>query len=207
MRERGRGDDGGIFNTHTVVHFITFLQAAQNRDGIFDVRFANVDGLEAALKGSIFLDVLAIFVQGGGADGAKFSAGEGGLQHVGGVNSALRGASADQRVQFVDEQDDLSLGIFNLFENGLKSVFEFAAVFCPSEHRTEIKCDDALVLKTLGHVAGNDTLCEPFDDGGLAYSGFADKHWIVFGAAGKHLDDPTDLFVATNHRIELSPAS
>ena len=109
MRQGGRGHDGRVLDAHAVMHFVAFFQAAQNGDRVFDVRLAHEDDLEAAFERGIFLDVLAILVERGGADGAQFAAGQRRLQHVGGVNRAFGRARAHQGVQFVDEQNDLAL--------------------------------------------------------------------------------------------------
>ena len=61
--------------------------------------------LEAPLQRGVALDVLAVLVQGGRADALELAAGERRLEDVGGVDRALGGAGADQRVQLVDEQD------------------------------------------------------------------------------------------------------
>src|SRR4029077_2906021 len=104
--------------------FVLFFQAAQDCDGVFDGRFGNVDNLEAALESSVFLDVLAVFVGRSGADGAQFAASQRRLQHVRGVNRAFGGSRANEGVQFIDEEDDLSLRVFNLLQNCFKPVFE-----------------------------------------------------------------------------------
>ena len=63
-----------------------------------------------------------------------------------------------------------------------------------------------LVLQTLGHVALDDAAGEALDDGGLADTGLADQDGVVLGASGQHLDDPADLLVAADDRIELALA-
>ena len=65
------------------------------------------DRLEAALERGVFLDVLAVLVERGGADALDFAAGERGLEDVAGVNGAFRAAGADERVQLVNEEDDV----------------------------------------------------------------------------------------------------
>ncbi len=206
MRERGCGDDGRVFDAHAVMHFVFFFQAAQDRDRVFDVGLANEDDLEAAFERCVFFDVLAIFVQRGRADGAQFSASERRLEHVGGIDRAFGCACADQRVQFVDEENDLALRVFDFFQHGFEAVFEFAAIFRAGEHRAKVERDDALVLQSFGHIAGDDALRQAFDDGGLADAGLADEHGIVLRAAREHLDDAADFFVASDDGIELAAA-
>ena len=163
------------------MHFVLFLQSAQDRNRVFDIRLAHEHDLEAAFERRVFLDVLAIFVERGGADGAQLSAGQRRLQHIGGVDCAFGGAGSDQRVQLVDEEDDPALRVLDFLENGLQSVLKFAAIFRPGEHRAQIERYDTLVLQDFGHVAGDNALRQAFDDGCLAHSRLADQHRIILG--------------------------
>ena len=51
-------------------------------------------------------------------------------------------------------------------------------------------------------ITVNDLLGEPFDDGGLADTGFADQHGVVLGATAQHLLHALQLVVAADQRIE-----
>ena len=206
VRKQRGGDDRRIFNAHAVVHFVFLFQAAQDRDGVFDSRLADEDGLESAFERCVFFDVLVIFVQRRGADGAQLPASERGFQHIRGVHRAFGGSGADERVEFVNEKNDLALRFFDFLEDGFESVFEFAAIFRAREHRSQIERDDALVLQGFGHIAGNDALRKSFDDRRLADAGLADEHGIIFRAARKHLDHAADFFIASDDGIELALA-
>ena len=85
-------------------------------------------------------------------------------------------------------------------------VFELTAIFCSGQHGAEIERDHALVLQRFGNVAGNDALGEAFDDGGLADTGLADQHGIIFRAAREDLDHAADFFVASDDGIEFAAA-
>ena len=61
-----------------------------------------------------------------------------------------------------------------------------------------------LVLEPFRHVAADDALGQPFDDGRLADARLADQHRVVLGAPRQHLDDPANLLVAADDRIELA---
>jgi hypothetical protein len=67
-----------------------------------------------------------------------------------------------------------------------------------------VERDHALVLESLGDVAADDALREPFDDRRLSDTGLADQDRVVLRASREHLDDPADLLVAPDHRVELS---
>ena len=139
--------------------------------------------LEAPLERRVLLDVLAVLVERRGADGVQLAAGEHRLEQVGGVHGALRGARAHDRVQLVDEQDDLALGVLDLLEHRLEALLELAAVLGAGDQRAQVERHDALLLEALGHVAAHDALGEALGDGGLAHARLADEHRVVLGAA------------------------
>ena len=167
---------------------------------------AHVDGLEAPLEGGVLLDVLLVLVERRRAHAAQLAAGEHGLEHVRGVHRALGRSRAHDRVQLVDEEDDLALGLGHLLEDGLQPVLELAAVLGARDERAEVEGDDALVLERLGDVALDDALGEALDDRGLADAGLADEHGVVLGAAREDLDDAAHLVVAADHGVELALA-
>ena len=94
----------------------------------------------------------------------------------------------------------------DLLEHGLQPLLELAAVLRAGDERAHVERDDALVLQPLGHVAADDALRQPLDDGGLADAGLADEDRVVLGAARQHLDDAADLLVAADDRVELALA-
>ena len=112
--EHRRRDERGVPDLDAVVRLVALLQAAQDRDRVRDRRLPDEDGLEAPLERRVLLDVLAVLVERRRADGAQLAAGELRLQQVRGVDGALRRARADDRVQLVDEEDDLAGRVLDL---------------------------------------------------------------------------------------------
>src|SRR5258706_673222 len=121
MRKRRGGHDGGIFDAHPVMHFVAFFESAENCNRVFDVGLAYKNNLEAAFKGSVLFDVLAIFVERGGANGAQLSTSERGLEHVGGVNGAFGSPGPDQGVKLINEEDNLALRVFNFLQDDFEA--------------------------------------------------------------------------------------
>ena len=115
-------------------------------------------------------------------------------------------AGADDGVELVDEGDDLALGVGDLLEDRLQPLLELAPVLGPGHHRPQVEGDDPLALQALGDVALDDAVGQALDDGRLAHAGLADEHRVVLGPAGQHLDDPADLLVAADDRVELALA-
>jgi hypothetical protein len=115
-------------------------------------------------------------------------------------------AGADHGVQLVDEDDRAAFVGGDVLQHGLEALLELAAVLGTREQRRHVERQHALVLERLGHLAVDDALREPFDDGGLADAGLADEHGIVLAAALEDLDGAADLVVAADDRIELAVA-
>ena len=206
MGKGGGGDQGGILNADAVVDFVAFLEAAEDGDGFLDAGFVDVNGLEPAFEGGVFFDVLAVFIQRGGADAAQFAAGQGRLEHVGGVGGAFRRARADDGVEFVNEKKDAALAGGDFLEEGLEAVLKFAAEFCAGDHGAQVQGDELLVFERFGHVAADNAAGQSFDNGGLAGARLADEDGIVLGAAGKDLHDAADFLVAADDGVNLAGA-
>ena len=77
----------------------------------------------------------------------------------------------DDRVELVDEQDDLALGVLDVLEDGLEPLLELAPELGAGDERAEVERDDPLVLERLGDVAPDDALGEALGDGRLADPG------------------------------------
>jgi len=127
-----------------------------------------------------------------------------GLIMLAGVDRAFRSARADDRVQLVDEGDDLAVAVDDLLEDGLEPVLELAAVLRAGHHRADVERDQALVPQPLGHVTLDDAPGEALGDRGLADPRLADEHRVVLRAARQHLDHSPDLLVAPDDGVELA---
>ncbi len=110
LRKRGGRDHGRVGDAHAVVEFVLLFEPAQDRDRILNRRLFHHHRLEAALQGGVLFHVLAVFVEGGGADQVQFAAREHRLEHVAGVHRALGRPRPDHRVQLVHEQDHPPVG-------------------------------------------------------------------------------------------------
>ena len=149
-----------------------------------DRRLLDLDRLEAALERGVLLEVLAVLVERGGADRLQLTAGEHRLEDRRGVDRAFGRARTDERVQLVDEQDDVAAGA-DLLQHLLQALLEVAAVAGPGHERAEVERVELLGVQRLGHVAVDDVLRQAFDDRGLADAGLTDEHRVVLGAAAE----------------------
>src|SRR5439155_14085363 len=150
----------------------------------------------------VSFDVLAELIEGRGADALQLATGQRRLQDVRRVDRALGRARADERVQRVDEQDDV-VRVPQLFDDLLEALLELAAILRAGDERADVQREDALALQRLGHVALHDAVRETLRDGGLADAGLADERGVVLRPAAEDLDDALDLLLASDDRIEL----
>ena len=112
-----------------------------------DRRLADEDRLEAPLERRVLLDVRAVLVERRRPDGPQLAAREHRLEQVPRGDRALGGAGADDRVELVDEEDDLALARGDLSEDGLEPLLELAAVLRARDERTDVERPHALSLE------------------------------------------------------------
>src|SRR5262245_16531128 len=124
MGEGGCRHESVVLDPHAVVDLVPLLESSKNADRVLNRGFADHDRLESALQGGIFFNVLAVLIHRGRPDTVELSARKRRLEHVAGIHGALRLARADERVKFVDEENDLSLCSTYLFEDRLQAFFE-----------------------------------------------------------------------------------
>ena len=116
------------------------------------------------------------------ANAADFAPRERGLEDVRGVQRALCRPRADERVQLIDEDDDVRV-VRELLHDGLEALFELPAILRAGDDQGDVERKNALVGQEMRHVAVHDFLREPFHDGRLADARLADEDRVVFRAA------------------------
>ncbi|CAG7170935.1 hypothetical protein PICSAR21_03545 [Mycobacterium avium subsp. paratuberculosis] len=203
VRQRRGRDHRRVGDGHPVVRLVAVAQPLEDLDGVLHRRLTHLHRLEPTLQGGVLLDVLAVLVERGGADGLQLAAGQLRLEDAGRVDRALGGTRTDQRVQLVDEQDDVAAGV-DLLEHLLQALLEVTAVARARHQRTQVQGVELLVLQRLGHLAVHDGLRQALDDGRLADAGLADQHRVVLGAPAQHLHHPLDFLLAADDRVQLA---
>ena len=149
-----------------------FLQSAQDGDAAQRVRLVDHDGLEPPLERLVLLEVLLVLVQRGGTDAPQLASGQGRLQDVGRVHRSFALSGTHQRVDLVDEEDDLPVALRHLVDDGLQPFLELAFVFGSGDEGTHVQRIELLVLQVFRHVAPQDAMGQSFDDGRLTRTRF-----------------------------------
>ena len=202
-RQDGGGVQRVVGDADAMVRLVAVAQALEDLFGLLGVGLFDLDLLEAALEGGVALEVLAVLVERGGADGLQLAASQRRLEDGGRVDGAFGGAGPDQVVELVDEQDDVAL-LADLLHDLLEALFELAAVLGAGHQGREVERVDLLGLEQLGHLVAGDALGEAFDHGRLADARLADEHRVVLGAPREDLHDALDLGGAPDAGVELA---
>ena len=201
--QRRGGNQRSVLNLNAVVDLVALLQAAQDRDGVLDGRLVHHDRLETAFQCRVFLDILAVLVEGRRADAVQLTARQHGLEQVARIHRAVGLARADDGVQFIDEEDDLALGLLDLVQDALQALLELAAVFCARDQRAHVQAEHGAVFQVFGHVAAHDTLGKAFGDSRLADAGLTDEHGVVLALTAQDTDDVADLAVTADDGVKF----
>ena len=181
---------------------VAVLHAHQDLDRFLLGRRIDLDRLEAAFERPVLLDVLPVLGRRRRTDAANLTARECRLQDVGGVERAFRRTRTHERMELVDEHDDVRV-LGQLLHDRLEALFELTAILGAGDNQRDVERQDALVGEEVRHVAVDDLLREAFDDGRLANARLANEHRVVLGAAAEHLLHAFELVVAPDQRIEL----
>ena len=124
--------------------FVSWFNVVQDFDGLGGRGGLDEDLLEASFQGTVFLDVLTVFVQGGGTDALQLATCQGRLEHVAGIERAVGVARAYESVDFIDKEDDVAV-VFQLVEDGFDAFLKLAAVFGASHDGANVEHDHSFI--------------------------------------------------------------
>ena len=149
--------------------------------------------------------MLAVFLDGGGADALNLAPRERRLHEVTGVHSPVlaRPAGAHEHVKLVHEHDDVP-GSLDLVDDVLKALLEFTSVFGIREEHAELEGYDALVLEPLRDVPVDDELRESLRDRGLTHARVTHEARVGLAPPDEDAKHPLHLGVAAEHGIQLT---
>ncbi|KEP73430.1 hypothetical protein HR12_10415, partial [Microbacterium sp. SUBG005] len=188
-----------------MVQLITLFQSSQNGDGIFNAWFSDKHLLEATLQRGIFFNVLTILVQRSGADAVKFTTRQRRFQHVPGIHCAV---SFTRAPPMVCSSSINRMTLPSCFARSFSTPFRRSSnsprYFAPGHQRAHIQRQYATAFQPFGHFAINDTLRQPFNDGGFTDARLTNQHRVVFGTTLQYLDSPTNFFVTADYRVKFA---
>ena len=125
------------------------------------------------------------------------------LQQVARIHAALGLSCAHNGVQFIDEQDDLALGLLHLVQHGFQPFLKLAPVLGARDQRAHIQRENGLVLQLFGDVLLHDSLGKSLGNGGFANAGFTDENGVVLRLPGQDTNNIPDFLIPSDHRVHL----
>ena len=107
VRQVNRRLNGIVGDMQLVMGLIPVPEPPENLNGFLLGGFPHLHRLESSLQSRILFNMLAVFIQCGGADALDLTPGQGRLENVGRVQAALRSACSHNGMHFVDKQDNV----------------------------------------------------------------------------------------------------
>ena len=206
LRQRHRLTQHPVGDGHAVELLVVVGDAPQDLQGVLHIGLVDGHRLETALQSGVLFDMLAVLVEGGGADYLDLAPAEGGLKDIGGVHAALGVAGAHDVVHLVDDKDHVA-GLADLLDEALHAAFKLAPELGARHQRRQVKEIDLLIPQLEGHLSGGNALGQTLGNGGFAHARLADEAGIVLLAAVEDLHHPLDLLLAADNGIQLALGS
>ena len=178
--------------------------AAQTKENLLCIlltRLLHHDGLETARECGVLCKMLLVLAERRCTDDLHLAARKSGLQNICRIKRALGSACADERVNLVNEEDDV-LRLNDIVHDILEPLLELAAVLCPRYERRHRQRDDALVLEEEGHLAVCDALGKPLCNRGLSDPRLPEENGVILRTPCENLDHAVDLRRTPDDGIE-----
>ena len=186
-----------------MVRLIVVGDTLEDFQRVLDAGLRHRHRLEAPLQRRVLLDILAVFVEGGGSDDLNLPTGQGGLEDVGGVHAALGISGPYDVVYLVDDQNDVAQ-LADLLDESLHAALELSPELGTGHQSRQIQQIDLLVPQLEGDLPGGDALGQSLGNGSLAHAGFTDEAGIVLLPAVQDLHHPLDLLLPADNGVQLA---
>jgi hypothetical protein len=192
--------DSAVADRNAVVRLVALLQAAQDRDRVRGRRLADQTGWNRRSRAASF-SMCRRYSSRVVAPIQRSSPREHRLEHVRGVDRALCRTGTDDRVQLVDEQDDLAYSRLISVSTAFSRSSNSPRYFEPMSRDLDVQRPDPLALQSFGDIVYDDA-ARALDDRRLTDARIADQHRVVL-CGGRAPGSRGDL-VAADHRVELA---
>ena len=179
VRKFDSRNKGIILDTHLVVVLVALLQTSHDRYRSCRGRLIHHDHLEPSFEGLVSLEILLILVKSGRSYGTEFASCQGGFKDIGCIHGTRRASGTDQGVDFVNEEDDLSVAVHNLLDHSLEALLELSLILCSCNQRSQVERIYLPALEVLRHVSVHNLLGNALGNRRLAHSGLTYKYRIV----------------------------
>ena len=156
------------------------LEALEDLDGILRARLVHVDLLEAADKGAVLLEILAIFLVGGGADAADRTWAKAGFSRLEASMAPPDVAPAPITV-WISSMKSTALGWASIsLMTCLRRSSKSLAIAGACQKRAHVEREDSGIAQDFRHFIVNDALGKTLGNGRLATPGSPTKSGLFF---------------------------
>src|SRR5688572_15973929 len=107
-------------------------------------------------------------------------------------------------MDLIDEQDVLTLILFQVCQELAQTSFELTAILCSRKQVSQVQRKDAFVFELFRHISFGDTLRYSLNDCRLSDTRLTNEQGIVLGLTSNHMEHSLDHFIHTDHRLELA---
>ena len=107
-----------------MMNLIFLLEAAQNRNGIFNPRLAHQDLLETPFQSGIFFYISPVLIEGGCANAMQLAPRKCRLEHIARIHGTLCFTCPDHGVQFINEENHLAFLFAEIGQHGLEPLLK-----------------------------------------------------------------------------------
>ena len=178
------------------------FDSAQHIDRFFHGRFVDGNGLETAFQRAVLLDILPVFVQGGGADDLHLSAGKRRLQNVCRVDTSLCLAGSDNVVNLVNDENDVAR-LLDIIDQTDHTRLKLTAELCSRHQSGHIDQINLLSAQFVRNVTGRGADGKRLGNCGLSDARFTDQAGVVFLSSAKNLNHTGELPLPAHNPVQL----
>ena len=126
---------------------------------------------------------------------------KGRLQDVRRIQRSLRTACADERMDLVNEKDDI-LRLDDIIHHIFEPLLKLATVLCSRDKCRHRKCDHAPVFEQKRHLPICNALGKPLGDRRLAHTCLTEENRVVLRTACENLNDAINLSCTPDYGIK-----
>ncbi len=158
--------------------------------------------MESPFERGIFFDMAFVFGESGRADETDVASGECGLQDIGGIQSAGSIAGTDERMNFIDEEDDIRRVLY-FADELFQARFEFSAETGSGDDEREVERENPFFREEIAGRSFSDFFRERGHERGFSDTRIAEEEGIVFLFPTEYVNEPFDLMRSPDEGLRL----
>ena len=186
-----------------MVVLISLLDVVEYFEGLFCRCRLNQDFLEPALQCSVFLNGVAIFIEGCCANALYGASCQCWFHDVCGIHCACCATGTNQSVYLVDKYNDVRV-LLQFFQECLNALLKLSAILRTCHHSSHVKVHHALSEQHWRCLSFGYHLCQTFHYGALANSRLAYEDRVVLLSSAQYLHHALHLLSPAHDGVKFT---